>query len=59
MKKIKEDLKHLYNEIDARLDYYVNASWELTEEENIELCKLFSYQEALGKVLKKLKIEGS
>lgn len=54
MEKIKEDLKHLHNEIDARLDYYVNASWELTEEENIELCKLFSYQKALRKVLKKL-----
>ena len=54
MEKIKEDLKHLYDEIDARLNYYLYASYELDEEQNKDLSHLLNCQKALKEIVKKI-----
>ena len=47
-----DKLLDLYKEIDARIDMYVRAPYELIETEYNELGKLFEYQKALEEVFK-------
>lgn len=48
----KKTLRELYNEIDERIDWFVTATWELSDYDQKLLSKLFKYQDALKEVLK-------